>query len=122
MLNILSKSVESACLLLIVVACVLSSNCAKTPPQRVEEKPIPPGTISNPDTVKSSRAPSIPAPELAEVKQAIERVFKDAVTIETDRTPCFLAGDFNGDFSQDLAVAVRPTPGKLLEINDELAP
>jgi hypothetical protein len=49
-------------------------------------------------------------------------VFKGAVTIETGRTPYFAVGDFNGDLSQDLAVAVRPERSKLVEINDELAP
>jgi len=43
------------------------------------------------------------------------------VTIETYRNPYFVAGDFNGDLSQDLAVVVKPAPGKIGEINDELA-
>jgi hypothetical protein len=43
------------------------------------------------------------------------------VTIETDHNPYFLTGDYNGDLSQDLAVVVKPAPGKLTEINDELA-
>src|SRR5262249_8637043 len=100
----------------------LSSSCAKKPPPRVEEKPIPPGTRSTVDTAAVRSAPNLPAAKPAEVEQAIERVFKGAVTIETDRSPYFTVGDFNGDLSQDLAVAVRPTRGKLLTINDELAP
>jgi hypothetical protein len=98
-LNILSKTSGLALLLFIAGACALSAGCAKqAPPQRVEP------------------------PEAAEVKHTIERVFKDAVTIETDRNPYFLVGDFNGDSSQDLAVVVRPARDKLMEINDELAP
>jgi hypothetical protein len=64
----------------------------------------------------------LPPPEAADVKHAIDRVFKGAVSVMTDRDPYFIAGDFNGDSSQDLAVVVSPTPGKLLTINDELAP
>ncbi len=65
---------------------------------------------------------NLPAPEPAEVKHAIERLFKGAVDIETDRNPYFIVGDFNGDISQDLAVAVKPAQSKISEINDELAP
>jgi len=106
------------------MACLLSSSCskAKTPPQRVEEKPLPPAAVPTADAAVVRSAPEPPAAKPAEVEQAIERVFKGAVTIETGQTPYFAVGDFNGDFSQDLAVAVRPVRSKLLEINDELAP
>src|SRR5215510_5524918 len=122
MSSILSKTYESARLLLIVVACALSSSCAKTPPPRVEEKPIPPGSGSTADTEAVKSASELPPARPEEVKQAVDRVFKGAVTIKIDQTPHFFVGDFNGDFSQDLAVVVKPEPGKLLEINDELAP
>jgi hypothetical protein len=120
---ILSKSSGLRRLFLMVAACVLSSSCAKAPPPpRVEEKPIPPGAGSNVDTVAVKSAPDLPAAKPAEVEQAIERVFKGAVTTKTDQTPYFFVGDFNGDLSQDLAVVVKSAPGKLPEINDELAP
>ena len=121
-LNILSKPSGWGCLFLIVMACLLSSSCSKTPPPRVEEKLIPPGTISTADTPATKSAPDLPPAKSEEVAQAIQRVFKGAVTIETGRTPYFAVGDFNGDSSQDLAVAVRPERSKLIEINDELAP
>jgi hypothetical protein len=121
--NILSKTSGLALLLFIAGSCALSSGCAKqAPPQRVEEKPVPVVSRGNPDPATPKSAPNIPPPEAAEVKHTIERVFKDAVTIETDRNPYFFVGDFNGDLSQDLAVVVKPARGKLLEINDELAP
>jgi hypothetical protein len=111
-------------LLLILGACGLLSSCAKAPPQRLEEKPIKPEAISTStvDTAVVKSVTASPAAKPAEVEQTIERVFKGAVTIETDRSPYFTTGDFNGDFSQDLAVAVKPTRDKLPEINDELAP
>jgi len=121
-LTILSKPSGLVCLFLIVMAYLLSSSCSKTPPPRLEEKPLPPATISTADAAAPKSAPELPAAKPAEVEQAIERVFKGAVTIETGRTPYFAVGDFNGDLSQDLAVAVRPVRSKLLEINDELAP
>jgi hypothetical protein len=121
-LTILSKPSGFVCLLLIAMACLLSSSCAKTPAPRLEEKPLPPATVPTADAAEVKRAPELLAAKPAEVEQAIERVFKGAVTIETSRTPYFVVGDFNGDFSQDLAVAVRPARSKLLEINDELAP
>src|SRR5262245_10189423 len=117
----MSKTSELACLLFIAGACFISFGCARPAPPRVNEKPIPLEATPTPKTAAKSD-PNPPAPEAAEVKQAVERVFKGIVTIETDRDPYFLAGDFNGDSSQDLAVVVRPSPGKLLEINDELAP
>jgi hypothetical protein len=121
-LNILSKPSGWGCLFLIVMACLLSSSCSKTPPPRVEEKLIPPGTVSTADAPAVKSAPDLPPAKPEEVAQAIQRVFKGAVTIETGRTPYFAVGDFNGDLSQDLAVVVRPERSKLIEINDELAP
>jgi hypothetical protein len=43
------------------------------------------------------------------------------VLIDSKPDPYFLTGDFNGDFSQDLIVTVKPDPGRLQDINDELA-
>ena len=120
-LTILSKPSGLVCRFLIVIACLLSFSCTKTPPPRMEEKPVPPATISTADAAVVKSTPELPPAKPAEVEQAIERVFKGAVTIETGRTPYFAVGDFNGDFSQDLAVTVRPARSKLLEINDELA-
>src|SRR6266508_2371184 len=45
-LTILSKPSGLVCLFLIVMAYLLSSSCSKTPPPRLEEKPLPPATIS----------------------------------------------------------------------------
>ncbi len=62
-----------------------------------------------------------PPPEPEEVNRAVRRVFKDAVIIDTRSSPYFMAGDFNGDLTQDIAVVVKPTVARLPEINDELA-
>ncbi len=88
----------------------------------MEEKPIPPTAASTVDVTAPKVADDPPPARPEEVKETVDRVFKGAVTIKTDRTPYFLVGDFNGDLSQDLAVVARPTPGRVVEINDELAP
>ena len=121
-LEYMSKTSELTCLLFIAGACVVSFGCARPAPPRVSEKPIPFEATPAPKAAAAKSDPAPPAPEAAEVKQAVERVFKGVVTIETQRNPYFLAGDFNGDSSQDLAVVVSPSPGKILQINDELAP
>ena len=58
-------------------------------------------------------------PRLEEVQGAVNRVFKDAVVIDQDRSTSFLVGDFNGDLSQDLAVILKPGERKLSELNQE---
>ena len=62
------------------------------------------------------------SPTLAEVKEAVARVFKDSATIDSRQTPNFLVGDFNGDSSQDLAVILKPATGKLDDMNQEFPP
>jgi hypothetical protein len=60
------------------------------------------------------------APKLSEVQEAVKRVFKDAAVIDTTHNPQFLAGDFNGDTSQDIAVILKPN--KLEQMNEEYPP
>src|SRR6185503_8218230 len=60
------------------------------------------------------------APKLSEVQEAVKRVFKDAAVIDSNYNPNFVAGDFNGDASQDIAVVLKPA--KLEEMNQELPP
>jgi hypothetical protein len=63
--------------------------------------------------------PKLSPPKLLEVQEAVKRVFKDAAVIDTNASPNFIAGDFNGDLSQDIAVVLRVAPGKLAEMNEE---
>lgn len=62
------------------------------------------------------------APKLSEVQEAVRRVFKDAVLIDSNYNPSFLAGDFNGDTSQDIAVILKPAPDKVEMMNEEFPP
>jgi hypothetical protein len=63
--------------------------------------------------------PAVGTPKLIDVQDAVKRVFKDAAVVDTSYKPCFVAGDFNGDASEDLAVVLKPAPGKLAQINED---
>jgi hypothetical protein len=121
-----SKLFAPAPLLLIALACILSPGCAEPQQQQqrqvIAEAPPPPPEANPTPEIVTARSDAALPPELKEVGGAVERVFKGAVTIETGREPSFIVGNFNDDQSQDIAVVVKPTPGKLTEINDELAP
>lgn len=101
----------------VVGSAIVSTSCAKvTQPQRLVEAP-PPQQIK---IVKSIvNLPKVQTAKLTDVEQAVKRVFKDAVQIDTSVSPSFLTGDFNGDNSQDIAVALRPKDGKLDLLNEE---
>jgi hypothetical protein len=97
--------------------CLFVSGCSKSQQALVEAPPA----------YQLSPSPELPAvPKLPaktdEVEVAVKRVFKDAAQLDTSRAPNFLAGDFNGDNSQDIAVVVRPASQKLAEMNDEYPP
>lgn len=108
----------TTCLITVSLLTVFVACSKSTKPLVVEQppafQPTPQGT--------PVRMPAVLAPQLAEVQDAVKRVFKDAAVIDQSHNPNFLAGDFNGDMSQDLAVIVRPADGKLDQINEELSP
>jgi hypothetical protein len=88
----------------------------------VRERPIP---LSQSNATAHEPAPSKPAqnapPTDPEVRTAIQRLFGDDVQPESNPGVRFAAGDFNGDASQDLLVAVKPVKEKLPELNSDLA-
>jgi len=104
-------------LILIVLAFTFCA-CSSTAKRRVAEAP-PPAYQPTPESTPIPIAVTS-APKQAEVQQAIKRVFKDAAVLDTSYNPSFLAGDFNGDGSQDIAVIIKPV--KLDEMNQELPP
>ena len=61
-----------------------------------------------------------PSPSPAEVRDALHRAFDDTVAW-TGANGSFAAGDFNGDGSPDLAVVVTPAPGRLNQVNSDVA-
>jgi rhodanese-related sulfurtransferase len=106
---LLTISLFAICL---VAACSSSQSRAKL------EAP-PPVYQPSPESTPVKLAPP-PAPKLTEVQEAVKRVFKDAAVIDTRSNPHFVAGDFNGDASQDLAVVVRPA--NVEKMNEEYPP
>jgi len=105
-----------------VVCCLVLSflsftfGCTQTNKPRAEAAPVVPPGPAEPVTVASN---NLPPPEPNAVRDAVKRVLKDAVTIDNARNPSFVAGDFNGDLSQDIAVVIKPEPQKLGELNEE---
>src|SRR5262245_21030114 len=81
---------------------------------------VPPTKPAAQNAVKVPEQP--PSATLTEVNEAVARVFKNSVTLDSKQTPNFLAGDFNGDSSQDLAVFLMPAAGKLDDLNQEFPP
>src|SRR5215212_232579 len=69
-------------------------------------------------TADAKSQPSPPAPQ--EARAAVERVYKGAVVFD-ERAGHAAVGDFNGDGSEDIVVRARPAPGRLGEVNDEVA-
>ena len=126
-----SRTFAHALVLCAVSACALSAACAGPPPPRrvVAEAPpaseapapAPEATVTATTAEADRSARELPPPGASEVRAAVGRVFKGAVTPAETRAAYFAVGDFNGDGSQDLAVTVAPAPGRLGEINDELA-
>jgi hypothetical protein len=107
---------------LLATACSILTGCVSPQEQpRVEQAPAVPAAetpVPVTDQTKPERAAKLRAPTQADVRNAIARIYKNAVTVDASH---FVVGDFNGDGSQDLAVVVRPAQGMLSEINSEVA-
>jgi hypothetical protein len=98
----------------LITACSFLFACS------TEKKPIaeaPPAPVAPAD--QSQQMAKLPPPQMNEVQEAVKRVFKDAVVIDTSHTPAFIAADFNGDLSEDIAVVLKPAADKLPELNEE---
>lgn len=102
-------------LAVLVAVCSFVSSCDQPKQPAVEAPPL-----AQPDqAAEPLRLPKISPPKLLEVRAAVKRVFKDAALIDINGSPNFIAGDFNGDLSQDIAVVLRVAPGKVAEMNEE---
>jgi rhodanese-related sulfurtransferase len=101
----------------IVLVCVFITACSSGR-QAVVEAPL----VPKPSPVDTP-APKIDvavAPKVPEVQDAVKRVFKNAATLHPSYNPNFLAGDFNGDRSEDIAVVLKPVD--VSELNQEYPP
>ena len=102
---------------LLILLLLMASACNSSKRVAVEQAPVYQPT---PESTPVRVAAAIAAPKLPEVQDAVRRVFKDDAVLDQNYTPNYLAGDFNGDASQDLVVIVRPK--NIDEINREHAP
>ncbi|HEX6650422.1 MAG TPA: hypothetical protein VF075_12815 [Pyrinomonadaceae bacterium] len=102
-------------LLLLCLVCAMAAACNSA---KVET-----ATTSRPVAAASTASANKPGrqPTEAELRDAITRNYKDAVTIDNSQSVPFLTGDFNGDNSEDIAIIVKPGKGKLSELNSEYA-
>jgi hypothetical protein len=106
---------------------VALSGCAKPPEQPIKEapptavEPALPQEPTQPAQSEPQKAAPVPPATVADARAAVERVYKDAVSVVAGGGPNFTVGDFNGDGSQDIAVVVSPAREKLADINHELA-
>lgn len=110
---------ESLLTVVVIASAIISISCSKVTTQRLVEAPPPPQSTSETPTVA---LPKVQTARLVEVEQAVRRVFKDAAQIDSSVNPNFLTGDFNGDNSEDIAVALKPVDGKLSLLNEEYPP
>ena len=102
-------------LISILGSCVALAGCSNRP--RAPE--------SQSQSIQASQAqPTAPvsSPQFTEVHEAVKRVFKNAALIDESRSPSFVAGDFNGDGSEDIAVIIKTAPGKVSDMNQQFPP
>jgi hypothetical protein len=110
-------------LLVLIATALLLANCAEQKPKKPIVEAVPQAAAtSSPTEAPQQTTAKVITPEAAKVQEAVARVFKDAVLIDTNRRPSYVSGDFNGDLSADLAVVVKPVPEKLSSLNDEYPP
>ena len=102
-------------LAVVIAACALTAGCSTTNKPVAEVLPPAP----SPTTDQSQAVATLPPPQSQEVQAAVKRVFKDSALVDTNHKPAFVAGDFNGDLSQDIAVVLKPEPSKIAELNEE---
>jgi hypothetical protein len=109
-----SSALFTALLLLAGLGCKSSNRPA------LAEKPIAAATPQPSPAAAPTPFPKLPPPSQDEVKAAFQRVFGDDLVARFG-AQYFVVGDFNGDDSEDLAIIARPAPGKLDDINNEMA-
>ncbi len=125
------KMNELTLILLMTPVVFLQSACSKsTEPARTNEpaprteQPVAPISQLLPASPTPTATPvqkSAVPPSANEIRDAVSRVFNKVASADIATEPNFAVGDFNGDGSEDLAVAVTASEGSLGEINNELA-
>lgn len=121
---ILSPGVLSGC----AAGRVEQASATNTPPstqpdsRAVAPPSAPTSTPAAANVAAVANASPPPPPQPSEVESALARVYQTAVVVaDAPGRASALAGDFNGDGSQDIAVVVKPNKAQLSEINSEFA-
>ena len=110
--------------LLIIAGCVIFAACTKpSQPNATDSVPASRGELQTKaptnEQPKPETTPARQPPTVAEAKDALVRVYRGAVVAGEPAT--FVTGDFNGDGSEDIAIAVTPVNSMIAEINSEFA-
>ena len=130
------KKITELCFPIFILSIILSlASCTTQEQARQEQKPSaveqpvkppPPTPILplpqpsiDPLAAKPMPKPAPPKPE--EMANVLERTYQKVVVTDSSRDPSFVAGDFNGDGSEDIAISVKPNEAMLVEINSEFA-
>ena len=93
--------------------------CAKPEEEIAKEAPTTSEEIKPPAELPPvDESVKLPEPKNTEIQDSVKRLYKDSVIVDATH---FIVGDFNGDTYQDIAIVVKPTPGKLQDINSEVA-
>ncbi len=100
--------------LAVLILAISFPSCSTAEKPKVETAPV---VVAQTEEVPAATA--VPAPEITEVKETVNRVFKDTVEIDFRHKPVFIDGDFNGDSSRDLAVVIKPAANKIADLNEE---
>ena len=113
--------------LFIISLAIFSSACASSGDANREAVAQPSATPGLQESAAATPAPEnatptpTPAPpQESEIRDAVARAYRDAVVFDPKNSQT-VVGDYNGDGSEDIVVAVRPAAGKLEEINSEMA-
>lgn len=112
---------QSICCL-VALALPFLFGCSGPEPQAAELQPASQSKPSAATAPVEQSAPTKPtehrAPTLEEAREAVARSGQDSFVLQGRQ---FVAGDFNGDDSQDIAVVVKPARNMLGRINNEYA-
>ena len=103
---------------LLVVSCCFAFGCSTGSKPKMEAPPAPIARTED----SAPKVAKLPPPELHQVQEAVKRVFNEAAIVDSSQRPAFVAGDFNGDLSEDIAVVLKPAPEKLSDLNEEYPP
>ncbi|HKD78991.1 MAG TPA: hypothetical protein VKH81_04815 [Candidatus Angelobacter sp.] len=108
-------------LAMVAIACAALGGCNSSSNSQPVEKSIaaPAPQASAAPTAKP--VAKLPPPTRAEIEAAFHRVFGNDLIANASNRQSYIVGDFNGDESEDLAIIVRPAPGKLADVNSELS-